>query len=59
VTTHIFRIETRWTNEAPKACEFELVDLAEPRNFEVLRAAFHNPGKLRSGRTGFAGGILD
>ena len=28
--THIFRIETRWTNEVPATYEFELDDLAEP-----------------------------
>jgi MmeI, N-terminal domain len=47
--THIFRIETRWTNEVPATYEFELDDLAEPRNLAVLRAVFHNPEELRSG----------
>ena len=28
--THLFRIETRWTNEVPAKYEFELDDLAEP-----------------------------
>jgi len=49
--THIFRIETRWTNEVPAVYEFELDDLAEPMNFAHLRAVFHNPDELRSGRT--------
>jgi type II restriction/modification system DNA methylase subunit YeeA len=49
--THIFRIETRWTNEVPAKYEFELDDLAEPRNIAILRAVFHDPDKLRSGRT--------
>ncbi len=49
--THIFRIETRWTNEVPAVHEFELDDLAEPINFAHLRAVFHNPDELRSGRT--------
>jgi type II restriction/modification system DNA methylase subunit YeeA len=49
--THIFRIETRWTNEVPAIYEFELDDLAEPRNFAHIRAVFHNPYELRSGRT--------
>ncbi|MGO9744170.1 MAG: class I SAM-dependent DNA methyltransferase [Roseiarcus sp.] len=49
--THIFRIETRWTNEVPKVYQFELEDLAEPHNFETLRCVFHDPEKLRSGRT--------
>jgi type II restriction/modification system DNA methylase subunit YeeA len=48
--THIFRIETRWTNEVPKAYEFELEDLAEPRHFETLRRVFFEPDKLKSGR---------
>jgi type II restriction/modification system DNA methylase subunit YeeA len=48
--THIFRIETRWTNEVPKAYEFELEDLAEPRHFETLRRVFFEPEKLKSGR---------
>ena len=49
--THIFRVETRWTNEVPAKYEFELDDLAEPRNLDVLRAVFFEPNKLRSGRT--------
>src|SRR5580658_8371201 len=49
--THIFRIETRWTNEVPAKYEFELDDLAEPKNIAILRAVFHDPDKLRSGRT--------
>ena len=49
--THIFRIETRWTNEVPAIYEFELDDLAEPVNLAHLRAVFHNPEELRSGRT--------
>jgi type II restriction/modification system DNA methylase subunit YeeA len=49
--THIFRIETRWTNEAPAKYEFELEELAEPTNFERLHAVFFNPEALRSGRT--------
>ena len=34
--THIFRIETRWTNEVPAKYEFELDDLAEPMNLAHL-----------------------
>ncbi len=49
--THIFRIETRWTNEVPAVYQFELEDLAEPHNLETLRCVFHEPEKLRSGRT--------
>ena len=49
--THIFRIETRWTNEVPATYEFDLDDLADPVNFARLRAVFFDPDKLRSGRT--------
>ncbi len=49
--THIFRIETRWTNEAPARYEFELEELADPVNFQRLHDVFHNPEALRSGRT--------
>ncbi len=49
--THIFRIETRWTNEVPAKYEFELEELGDPVNFARLRAVFHNPDELRSGRT--------
>ena len=49
--THIFRIETRWTNEVPAKYEFELEDLAEPKNLATLRGVFFEPGKLRSGLT--------
>ena len=49
--THIFRIETRWTNEVPAKYEFELDDLADPVNLARLRAVFHNPEELRSRRT--------
>ncbi len=49
--THIFRIETRWTNEVPAKYEFELEELADPVNLARLRAVFHNPDELRSGRT--------
>ena len=49
--THIFRIETRWTNEVPAKYEFELEELGDPVNLARLRAVFHNPDELRSGRT--------
>jgi hypothetical protein len=49
--THLFRIETRWTNEAAAKYEFELEELADSVNFARLRAVFHNPEELRSGRT--------
>ena len=49
--THLFRVETRWTNEVPAKYEFELDDLADPKNLDVLRAVFFDPEKLRSGRT--------
>ena len=43
--THIFRIETRWTNEASATYEFELDDLAEPVNLARLRAVFQAQGR--------------
>ena len=49
--THLFRIETRWTNEVPAKYEFELDDLAEPENLATLHAVFFDPEKLRSGQT--------
>jgi type II restriction/modification system DNA methylase subunit YeeA len=49
--THLFRVETRWTNEVPAKYEFELDDLAEPENLATLHAVFFDPEKLRSGRT--------
>jgi type II restriction/modification system DNA methylase subunit YeeA len=49
--THLFRIETRWTNEVPAQYEFELDELADPKNLEILHAVFFDPEKLRSGRT--------
>ncbi|MGA2488492.1 MAG: DNA methyltransferase [Roseiarcus sp.] len=49
--THLFRVETRWTNEVPAKYEFELDDLAEPENLAILHAVFFDPDKLRSGRT--------
>ena len=49
--THLFRIETRWTNEVPAKYEFELDDLADPKNLAILNAVFHDPEKLRSKRT--------
>ena len=49
--THVFRIETRWTNEVPAIYEFELEDLTDPLNLARLRAVFHNPDELRSRRT--------
>ena len=49
--THLFRIETRWTNEVPAKYQFELEELADPVNFARLRDVFHNPDALRSGRT--------
>ncbi len=49
--THLFRVETRWTNEVPAKYEFELDDLAAPENLAILHAVFFDPEKLRSGRT--------
>jgi type II restriction/modification system DNA methylase subunit YeeA len=49
--THLFRVETRWTNEVPAKYEFELDDLADPKNLAILNAVFFDPEKLRSGRT--------
>ncbi|HZZ60784.1 MAG TPA: class I SAM-dependent DNA methyltransferase, partial [Roseiarcus sp.] len=49
--THVFRIETRWTNEAPAKYEFDLEELADPVNLARLSAVFHSPEELRSGRT--------
>src|SRR6185437_8968688 len=48
--THIFRIETRWTNEVPAVYEFELEQLTDPDKFEILRRVFFEPEKLKSGR---------
>jgi hypothetical protein len=48
--TNIFRIETRWNNEASARYEFPLEHLDDPRNVEILRCVFHDPDKLRSGR---------
>jgi len=48
--THLFRVETRWTNEVPAKYQFDIDDFAEPQNLEILRNVFHNPEKLRSGR---------
>jgi hypothetical protein len=49
--THLFRVETRWTSEVPATYEFELDDLADPKNLAILHAAFFDPEKLRTGRT--------
>ena len=49
--THLFRIGTRWTNEASATYEFDLEDLADSVNFDRLRFVFFDPDKLRSGRT--------
>jgi hypothetical protein len=49
--TSVFRIETRWTNEAPAKYQFELEDLADLVNLARLRAVFWSPEELRSGRT--------
>ena len=38
--THIFRIETRWTNEVPPVYEFELEELADPANLFVNQLVF-------------------
>ena len=46
-----FRIETRWTNSVVEKHEFELADLAEPHNFELLRNVFHDPEALRPKKT--------
>ena len=49
--THIFRIETRWTSEVPTKYEFELDDLGDPKNLDILHNVFWSPDKLRSGKT--------
>ena len=49
--THIFRIETRWTSEVPTTYEFDIEDLADPKNLAILRNVFFDPDKLRSGAT--------
>ena len=49
--THVFRIETRWNNEAPARYEFELEELADPVNLARLRAVFFEPEALRTRRT--------
>ena len=46
-----FRIETRWTNTELKVYNFELENLADPHYFDILRAVFHDPEKLKSKKT--------
>ena len=49
--THIFRIETRWTSEVPAKYEFDIDDLADPKNLAILHHVFFDPDKLRTGAT--------
>src|ERR1700722_5832440 len=49
--THLFRVETRWTNEVSAKYQFDIDDFAEPENLAILRAVFHDPDALRSKKT--------
>jgi type II restriction/modification system DNA methylase subunit YeeA len=46
-----FVIHTNFTNTPTQVYEFTLEELQESRNFEILRAVFHDPRKLRPGAT--------
>jgi type II restriction/modification system DNA methylase subunit YeeA len=49
--TDRFLIRTAWTNTVPKAYEFTLDDLGEPKNLEILHAVFYDPERLRPTET--------
>ena len=49
--TDRFIIRTAWTNAVTKQYEIELDDLAIPEKFNVLRAVFHDPERLRPAET--------
>ena len=47
--TDQFRVVTAWTNTVPVSYDIGLDDLREPSKLDILRAAFHEPTKLRKG----------
>lgn len=47
-------IHTNFTGTVEATHDIPLEALAEPRNIEIMRAAFHNPEALRPGRTSTA-----
>ena len=47
--TDQFRVVTAWTNTVPYSYDISLDDLREPAKLDILRAAFHEPTKLRKG----------
>lgn len=47
--TDQFRVVTAWTNTVPVSYDIGLDDLREPAKLDILRAAFHEPTKLRKG----------
>lgn len=47
-------VHTNFTGTVSTAYDIPLESLAEPRNVEILRAVFHDPGTLRPGRTSVA-----
>ncbi|GJD32837.1 hypothetical protein PMNALOAF_4116 [Methylobacterium adhaesivum] len=47
--TDQFRVVTAWTNTVPVSYDISLDDLREPSKLEILRAAFHEPTRLRKG----------
>lgn len=47
--TDQFRVVTAWTNTVPYSYDISLDDLREPSKLDILRAAFHEPTKLRKG----------
>jgi hypothetical protein len=49
--TDRFVIRTAWTNAVPKQYEIALDDLAIPEKFNILRAVFHDPERLRPKET--------
>lgn len=49
--TDQFRVVTAWTNTVPVSYDISLDDLREPAKLDILRAAFHEPIKLRKGGT--------
>jgi type II restriction/modification system DNA methylase subunit YeeA len=44
-------VRTNFTGTRTEVHEIPLAELAEPRNFEILRAVFESPGKLKPGTT--------
>ena len=46
-----FRIRTNWTNSVSETHEFDLDDLADAANRDLLKWAFSDPDRLRPGET--------